>query len=287
MAVKYSVFHIPLKDQEIPAEERITDLFNSTEKTGEALRYWPDGVAAMPTQFSRVALFSVIQRGRRKFFNDQKLESRADVHVQYTGDQLDQADADLWLAILRKGRGLPIGQRMYLSSGELLKETGRLVGGSGRVWLASSLGRLSKAFLMVQITKKNGCKVTVNCHLMSSGVDHDTGRTFIRLDPEGANLFDTLSYVSWETRLALKSEMAKSLQMYICGHATDHTHGVLLESLRIWSGYDGRLRDFRNAVLTAFVALESAGIILRPVIKNENGKYIAQWFRPNLQNVVR
>lgn len=107
----------------------------TVEKVGEKLRNWPEEVAAMPTELTRVSLFGLIRRGRRKVMDWEKLSSRTDIEVSYFGKQLDQADGDLWLACLRMGRGVPMGQRIYTTRAALLKEIGRCTGNSDHKWL--------------------------------------------------------------------------------------------------------------------------------------------------------
>jgi hypothetical protein len=208
------------------------------EEEGPSLATWPPCVAALPTELTRVSLFSLVRRGRRRKMEGEKLSSRADVAIHFWGEQLDQADADLWLACLHMGRGKPLGQRLYTTRAQLLHTLGRCDGTSDRKWLDAALDRFLGAALRIRLCR-HGEEVVLRCHLMSSGIEKGSGRLFIRLDPEGAALFENLAYLQWETRLALGSAMAKALHLYVCGHQQGQVHAVKLADLALWMGYEG------------------------------------------------
>lgn len=248
------------------------------ERIGAQMAFWPEECAAMPTELTRVSLFGLIRRGRRKVLDWEKLASRADIEVSYFGKQLDQADADLWLACLRMGRGLPMGQRIYTTRAALLKEIGRCDGTSDRKWLDSALDRFAGAAIRIVI-KRGGKTVTLRCKLMGSGIEEASGEMFIRLDPDGAALFENLAYIGWEQRLTLNTNAAKALQLYVSGHMTGKPHAVPLADLAHWMGYEGRIRDFRATLRHAMTELESSGLIASPVIKSSPRGDIAAWVR--------
>lgn len=251
------------------------------EKVGTKLRQWPGEVAAMPTELTRTSLFGLPRRGRRKVMDWEKLSSRADVEVSYNGKQLDQADADLWLACLRMGRGAPMGQRIYTSRAALLKEIGRKDDGRTRAWLEESLKRMAAASFMLETTRA-GRKIKITTGMMKWGIDESSGQMFIRLDPEGATLFENMAYVGWEQRLALGSNAAKALQLYISGHMAGKHHEVPLADLAHWMGYEGRLRQFRASLQDAMDQLAKTGEIHSHGIKAGTKGDVAYWTRPSL-----
>lgn len=251
------------------------------ERVGSKLRQWPGGVAAMPTELTRTSLFGLPRRGRRKVMDWEKLSSRADVEVSYNGKQLDQADADLWLACLRMGRAVPMGQRIYTTRAALLKEIGRKDDGRTRAWLEESLKRMAGASFMLETTR-SGRKIKVTTGMMKWGIEEPSGQMFIRLDPEGAALFENLAYVGWEQRLALGSNASKALQLYISGHMAGKPHAVPLADLAHWMGYEGRLRQFRTALQHAMNELAKAGEIHSHSINAGPKGDVAYWTRSNL-----
>lgn len=263
-------------EKEQPTTETI-----ESEKVGSKLRQWPEEVAAMPTELTRTSLFGLPRRGRRKVMDWEKLSSRADVEVSYNGKQLDQADADLWLACLRMGRGVPMGQRVYTTRAALLKGIGRKDDGRTRAWLEESLKRMAAASFMLETTRA-GRKIKVTTGMMKWGIEEQSGQMFIRLDADGAALFENLAYVGWERRLTLDSNAAKALQLYISGHMAGKPHAVPLADLAHWMGYEGRLRQFRASLQDAMDQLAKAGEIHSHGINTGPKGDVAYWTRSNL-----
>jgi hypothetical protein len=119
----------------------------------------------------------------------------------------------------------------------------------------------------------------LRCHLMSSGIDEATGKLFIRLDPEGAGLFENLAYLQWETRLSLPSAISKALHLYVCGHRQGRFHTVKVADLALWMGYQGRLRQFRANLETAVGVLCAHGVIERAGFRESGKTVFVEWVR--------
>jgi len=250
----------------------------SKERVGDRLGSWPEPFAAMPTELTRVSLFSLIRRGRRKFMDWVVLEGRSDVTIKYFGKQLDQADADLWLACLRMGRGTPMGQRIYTDKSSILREIGRNNSGASEAWLVDALKRLAGASFLIELSRE-GKKSMLTTGMLKWGLEKPSDRMFIRLDPDGAKLFDNLAYIGWEQRLALSSASTKAIHMYICGHKQGEGHFIAMASLMTWCGYEGRIRDFRCNVINALKELEKLKVIHGGKITDRPQGEVVSWVR--------
>jgi len=265
--------------------ELIENKSETVEKVGIPMPRWPEEVAAIPTEFTRVSLFGLPAdcRGERQILDGVKLASRADLEVIYTGKELCAKDETAWLSCLRLGRGIPMGERIYLTKAALLRDVGLTNTGPNWKTLEGRLDRLSIAHTKVRL-KRNDSWLVVNCGLMKFGFDEDTDVMYFRLDPEGARLFDNLAYQPWEIRLALKKDISARLLSYVTGHLQGKPHSVLLEDLLKWCGYPGRLRQFRTACLEAFKELERKDVLVSgssKIIKGAKGD-VACWVRENM-----
>ena len=85
-------------------------------------------VRAIPNPVARSSLFASIARGRRKFHNDMPLVTRIDAVMSDTGEQLDEADADLALQLIYEARPSPLGQPVTINRAALLRAIGRATG---------------------------------------------------------------------------------------------------------------------------------------------------------------
>src|SRR5690606_6422757 len=62
---------------------------------------WPVDDRIAPNEFLRSALFGVVQRGRRRRYDNELIESWRNVELRYTRVALDQSDLDDWLQVVQ------------------------------------------------------------------------------------------------------------------------------------------------------------------------------------------
>ena len=232
----------------------------------EPLYLVPDLVAAMPTELTRTALFSLLPtQKRRAVVKDKIICSRSDIELYFSGEELDVRDETLFLAMLRLSQKEAFGEKVYFTISELLKETGKTetggINGSINI-VCSRIDRLSHAHLKIKFKRNNKvCKFTTR--LIEYGIEetNDAFKVYFRLDHDAAELYHNLAYQDWQVRLKLKSDMAKKLLTYITGHKSGTAHKQKLDNLRRWFGYGGQLYRFRPACFKALKEIEAMGII--------------------------
>lgn len=269
------------KEQAKYVKNSIESIVNDVEKVGDQMAFWPEAAAAMPTELTRVSLFSLPsdKRGARKMLDDVKLDSRSDIQVKYTGKELNPKDQTAWLACLRIGRGIPMGQRIYMNKADLMNEYGVAKSGSNWKILADRLDRLSKSTLVIDY-KRNGKNYHVVSGMMKWGEEKETGNIFIRLDPDGASLFENLAYQPWDIRLSLKSDVAALMLTYISGHEQGKPHSQSIENLKKWCGYAGVEWKFRTKCEAALQELEDKGVLVKGSVGiRKAAKDIIYWIR--------
>lgn len=249
------------------------------EKVGKDMVYWPEAVAAIPTELTRVSLFGLPsdKPGERKMLRAVRLDSRSDIEVLYTGEQLGAKDETTWLACLRLGRGIPMGQRIYLNKSDLMRECGLSKTGPNWSTLALRLDRLSAAHFKVHF-KRGNKTYSFTTGMLKWGIENETGAMYIRLDPDGAALFENLAYQPWDVRLSLQTDVAARLLSYISGHEHGKPHVQTLENLKRWCGYSGRRDKFRAACLAALEELANKGVLVKGSCKIAKGTVVC-WVR--------
>lgn len=267
------------KPEAAPEAEAAADEIEG-EKIGPQMAFWPQEVGVMPTELTRAALFRMPAKKTRKMLDGVKLESRSDIEILYTGKELDQADGDVWGAVIRLSRGSNIGRRMYTTRAALLRELKRTDTGPNRRWLGNALDRLASGSFKCTL-KRVGKTVKINAGMLNWGIEEETGKMFVRLDADSFQLFDNLAYFDWEQRLALKKDGAKSLQLYACGHEEGKAHSIKLADLAAWAGYGGRTRKFRlENVIPGLAELEEKGFLTDGrIFCGVDGKEIVSWTR--------
>lgn len=247
-------------------------------------------IGAFPNHLNRSSLIAPIARNERKQHSKTKMVTRRDCFLEYSGEQLDEADGDLIMALIAFAQPFPLGDPVLLNRKQLLRKIKRgAIGSSQYEWLYRSMKRLREATLFLEALKPDGStRYTVGRMesfniLKSLSYDSETYR--YTLDPHWILMFGNREYslIDWEKRLQIRRglDMAKTLQRLIAT-SSDRVQRYALERLRAQMAYGGRLRDFRDSLGRAVCELERLEIIARGCIQESSrGKQqLVLWLTP-------
>lgn len=234
------------------------------------LRGMDDLRRAMPNQIARSSLFAPIKRGPREQLTEALLVTRADAVISYSGEQLDEADADIVLQLFFEAKSHPLGLPVRLKRAAFLRAMGRPTSLSQYQWLMRRMTVLAKATLIVEALRSDGTRkyrVGKNdvFHIVQSFCyDPATKSYSFTLDSRWTVLFgnDEYALLDWEKRkqIARGQDMAKSLQRLVATSSAP-IHHYSLEWLKEKMQYQGRMRDFKRALVRACQELESLSIV--------------------------
>src|SRR5574343_895068 len=180
---------------------------------------------AMPNHAARSSLFAPISRGKRPYHQQKVLISRGDATITYTGYQLDEAQADVWMQLMFEAKDVPLGASVSMNTCAYLRAIGRGTSGRDYEWLRSTMIAFTSATIVVEVRKPDGAtkyKVghTRAFHMLADfDYDADAGIYNFTVDPRWAVLFggreDAL--IDWHRRLQIEAggDMAKALQRLI------------------------------------------------------------------------
>lgn len=96
-----------------------------------------DLMRAMPNHIARSSLFAPVARGRKTMHKDAVLVSRADavIKIKFWGEQLDEAQADVWMQAMHEASKHPLGEPVAIRRASFLRSIGRHVGNYEYKWL--------------------------------------------------------------------------------------------------------------------------------------------------------
>jgi len=202
----------------------------------------PNEMTAIPRGWARGSLFSNVQPGKRRRYVEEILPSRAGSEILYTGSQLDMADSDVFLYAVILATGKKSGEKISFVRAHFLEAINRQAGNTGYKWLHESLKRLRSATLFLENSRGDGRAYNLIKELeWSTKLD----RFWIELDPEVVRYYseNEIAYIDFETRLRLKTPLAKWLQNYVCSHQIGAWHHISVDNLRVWSN-SGSMKNF-------------------------------------------
>jgi len=252
-------FEIPESVQKELAE-RDAKQAKEVESKADIIRFpnCPPEKQAAPSSLLRSALFGVVRRGKRSYLEDVEIASWQGLSIRYTGQKLMQSDQDVWLACVeacarQKSTNIVIPQRefMRLCSTKITNPK----------WLFKTLERLVFANLKLESHRFQ----YVGSLIFSAMRDKESGHIEISLNPKMLGLFGgNVTHIDTTQRHALKMDLAKWLQGYVCSHKStwQKPHFISLEKLRDLSGVEiSAIRDFRVKIKKAMGELKEADVV--------------------------
>lgn len=219
---------------------------------------WPEQTHGVPNICLRSALFSVIQRGRRKAVKGEIISAVKGLSIRYTGWRLDQGDFDVLahaLHLVSLQHQQSTDRYVQMTAKGFLRAIGRSSGKSGREWLKDCFRRLTASAMEIKLDIPTGYKTETFTYAGSlvdefyyNSSDH---RYFLRINPKLANLFDAgWTQLQWQQRLHLKTDLAKWLHGFYASHRTPYP--LKVATLKQFCGSDcGRLSDYRGKLRSA------------------------------------
>ena len=252
------------------------DTRNPGPETAEIVQLplWGQQDYGAPVSILRSALFGVVKRGRRAYYEDEEVAAWKGTTIRYTGPRLDQADEDVWLQILQlhqEQEAAGLGTRFEVSIKGLLQELGRADGKRNREWLRKSLTRQVATAISVQA----GGKEYVGSLVDEFVRDEATGRYIVSVNPRMAALFQHgWSKLERSQRLALgQDQTAKWLHSFISTHKADPLQ-ITWQKLQALGGSEASAREYRRAARRALDSLESIGAIRS---WSDDGRKVTVW----------
>lgn len=267
----------PLGDAFFRIQQRAAEAAARKEKRDEsppAQRLFLPGLAefmrAIPNHVARSSLFAPIARGRRKFHHEALLVTRADAVVRYTGEQLDEADADLTLQLIYEAIQFPLGVAVTLNRARLLRAMGRSAGRNDYEWLHRRMKALTVATIFIEARRPDGSvKFRVGhleaFHIVQGFRYDDASETYsFTMDPRWVQLFSNREFalIDWAKRLEIRrgQDMAKAFQR-LMATSSNPVQRYALDWLKEKMQYTGRPWDFRVAVDRAMRELQRLKLV--------------------------
>jgi hypothetical protein len=223
------------------------------------LPLWPAPVRGVPNDVLRSALFAAIQGKGREFMKHCLIAAYDGNQIEYTGEQLEQSDLDVWEQVLHLARQHPLGTVCQFKGGAFLKAIGRRGDGKANYkWLDGALLRLT------------ACAVVIKCRgyihgrglIASFDIDEHTRLYRVSVDPDTAKLYAAgWTAIDWQQRQQLRG---KPLALWLHGYYTTHAKPlpVKVDTLRSLSGSkDKALFSYRQKLRRALNELKAIGAI--------------------------
>lgn len=249
-------------------------------------------IGAFPNHLNRSSFIAPVARGRRKFHRQAPMVTRKDCVLEYTGEQLDEADGDLIMALIAFAQPFPVGTSVPLNRAELLRKIKRSTGKHDYEWLHRRIKALTEATLFLEAKKPDGSTryaigKTVSFRIIAAFSYDDEAEAYsYSLDPRWVQMFGNREYslIDWDKRMQIGrgQDMAKTLQRLLATSA-DPVQRYALDWLKGKMEYASPMRKFRGALARACAELERLEITTAHKIEDSTkGKpQLTLWLQPS------
>jgi hypothetical protein len=267
----------------------------STEEKFSSQKYLPrtsGWLRAMPNHLNRSSLIAPTARGKRKAHCQTVMITRSDCVLEYSGQQLDEADADLIMALIHFAQTKPLGTPVPLNRKELLRKIKPgAIGSSQYDWLHKSLKRLREGVIFLEARKPDGSTRYVIGNMQSFSIVKEleyieASETYTyMMDPRWVQMFGNREYglLDFSKRLQIGrgQDMAKTLQRLLTT-SRDPIQRYSLDWLKAKMDYVSPMRKFKKALSSSLKELERLEIVARGRIEvNTKGKeQLVMWLEP-------
>jgi hypothetical protein len=240
--------------------ERMGKNISARERTAVVqLPLWPEPKRGTPNSFIRSALFAAIQSKDRQYLQEAVLASQDGILVKFTGQQLNQADLDVWETIVHLAREQPLGTFCSFTAHGLLKSMGMPTGNSQHKQLHSTLLRLTAC--AVEVTHEG--KTYFGPLIKSGAKDEITRHYGIELNKGIIRLFGENQWTAldWQQRQKLRGQpLAQALHAFYSSHREPFP--LKLETLQAYTGSRNKqLASFKRQVRAALNELVEVGLL--------------------------
>lgn len=220
---------------------------------------WREDRRGSSNSFLRSALFAAIQSKDRSDFKKAELFSQQGITITYTGQQLNQEDMTVWLALVDLMNKDPLGTKCQFTGNGILKHMGLGTGGSAHERLNDAILRMTACAVVI----KTGTHTYMGSLIHDCVIDEHTKHYNLTLNRHLIKLFGDSDWtaIDWEQRKQLKNKpLCLKLHEYYSSH--DKPFPVSLEFLSDLTGCrNSQKASFKRQIKTALEELVKIGFL--------------------------
>ena len=244
---------------------------------GNQLPLWPEEVRCAPNEFLRSALFNARNRNqKRRYLRQETLAIIGKGRITYTGEELRQDDATVWLQLVQMASDTTLGAVVEFTPYSFCQAVGWTPSGETYAHLRKCLTRL-QATALAFYAERTRHTISLSMIPVFCWRDESTGKPLpryqVKLAPELAALFHGQHYthLQWAQRRQLPEGLATWLHGYLASHKQPYP--LPLEEIQRAADLPiSRHDNLRRVVIKALKALVAAGFLWSWQI---NGNHVA------------
>ena len=233
----------------------------------QELALWSDELRGVPNPMIRSGLFGIKTTGKREHFENQVVVSLSNFKMLYTGKELLQDDLSVWMSLLNLASRQRIGDTVFFTGYQLIKDIGWSVNKVSYVRARQCLERLKANAIKIQLP--NGQRGYSGALIrdfawVSKEDGTENASWWVRFEPKIVDLFqpDTVTFVQWSQRKQIGSRA--TLTLWLHSFYTSHRDPLPISLAKIHELARSEQKDmrfFRRRVQNALETLKKIGLL--------------------------
>ncbi len=233
----------------------------------QVLPLWSEEHRGVPNPMIRSGLFGTKTVASRKLVKDKEIASLSNFSIVYKGEELLQDDLSVWLALLHRASRQAIGDTLFFTAYELLKDLGWRMHSESYERLKQSISRLKANELKIQVKSgKSGYAGSLIREYAWDAISPDGDKKYmVRFEPMIAELFrdDSVTFLAWEQRKMIGSRA--TLALWLHAFFTSHRDPlpITVQKIHELTGSEAKeIRFFRRKVRESLDRLKEIGFLV-------------------------
>lgn len=205
-----------------------------------------------PNVILRSSLFGLVEKGKRILEKNVFKATANGYCIQYSGEQLNQSDLDVWLECIRRSQNCQLGSIVRFKANDFLRSINRKTGKTQHEWLKIILKRMR--FTDIEISDKQFMYCGSLIHEYYQ--DKIKNDNCLIINNKIIHCFQNSNWtaINQTMRLMLRG---KQLTQWLYGFYSSHKNPFFmkLKTLKLISGSRSQLKEFRRMMKKSIVEL--------------------------------
>jgi hypothetical protein len=225
----------------------------------EVLPLWDDFNRGVPDPFIRSGLFSVGNTEKREYVTRSLVNSLSNYHITYTGQELQQEDLSVWMALINMARGQAIGDSVFFTGYRLIKDLNLRIHSDTYKRMQACIHRLKVTGLTIASAGMDkGYSGSLIREYQWAELDGEgNAKWMVRFEPRVVDLFrpDATTLVEWEIRKKIGTRANLALWLHSYYTTPEKPNPVSVVKLHEMCGSKDQLSSFRRNIKLALAKL--------------------------------
>jgi hypothetical protein len=232
----------------------------------QVLPLWTEDHRGVPNPMIRSGLFGTKASGNRQFLKGEAIASLSNFNIIYKGEELLQDDLSVWLALMNMAARQRIGDAIFFSGYQLVKDLGWRMHSDSYNRCKESISRLKANELKIQVkTGDSGYAGSLIREYAWAALTPDgEEKWMVRFEPMIAELFreDSVTFLAWEQRRQIgpRATLALWLHSYFTSHREPFPV-TIAKIHELCKSDEKELRFFKRRVKAALERLVEIGFL--------------------------